>query len=130
VAAAWRGKPLLARRRSKTPSHTCLLCADGYACAPPFYSALAIFLAAAASAAEPQRPAPLKSGIEFASADIRALQADDFANPACCGWCAAKSCGRSPRQGRQIVRSCHGDAKASMLALPRATRCSTPEPRA
>src|SRR3989304_4831772 len=41
----------------------------------------AIFLAAAASAAEPQRPTPLKSGIEFASADIRALQADDFANP-------------------------------------------------
>ena len=34
-----------------------------------------------ASAAEPQRPTPLKSGIEFVSADIRALQADDFANP-------------------------------------------------
>ena len=44
-----------------------------------------IFLAAAASAAEPQRPTPLKSGIEFASADIRALQADDFANPGMLG---------------------------------------------
>ena len=31
--------------------------------------------------AEPQRPHPLKSGIEFASAETRALQQDDFANP-------------------------------------------------
>lgn len=40
--------------------------------------ALVVF---AAHAAEPQRPHPLKSGIEFASADVRAQQADDFANP-------------------------------------------------
>ena len=36
--------------------------------------------ASAVHGAEPQRPSPLKSGIEFATAETRALQQDDFAN--------------------------------------------------
>src|SRR5262245_45772098 len=40
-----------------------------------------LFLASAVLGAEPQRPSPLKSGIEFATAETRALQQDDFANP-------------------------------------------------
>jgi L-cysteine S-thiosulfotransferase len=39
-----------------------------------------LFLTSAVLGAEPQRPSPLKSGIEFASAETRALQQDDFAN--------------------------------------------------
>jgi sulfur-oxidizing protein SoxA len=42
---------------------------------------LGVFLVSAAFGAEPQRPSPLKSGIEFAGAEVRALQQDDFANP-------------------------------------------------
>ena len=37
--------------------------------------------ACAAFAQEPKRPSPLKPGPEFQSPDVRALQADDFANP-------------------------------------------------
>ena len=37
--------------------------------------------APAAHAAEAQKPLPLKSGVEFASADVRKLQGDEFANP-------------------------------------------------
>ena len=39
-----------------------------------------LFLTFAVPGAEPQRPGPLKSGIEFATAETRALQQDDFAN--------------------------------------------------
>jgi sulfur-oxidizing protein SoxA len=42
---------------------------------------IAFFVSAASPAAEPRRPEPLKSGIEFAGEDLRKLQADDFANP-------------------------------------------------
>lgn len=40
-----------------------------------------LVLLSAAFAVHADRPTPVKSGIEFASADIRALQADEFANP-------------------------------------------------
>ncbi|HET6493378.1 MAG TPA: hypothetical protein VFG44_10445, partial [Burkholderiales bacterium] len=33
------------------------------------------------AAQQAQRPQPLKSGIDFAGAEARALQQDDFANP-------------------------------------------------
>jgi sulfur-oxidizing protein SoxA len=42
---------------------------------------LMLALAGPAPGAEPHRPSPLKSGIEFASGETRALQRDDFANP-------------------------------------------------
>jgi len=76
--------------------------------------------AALSTAAEPQRkipPSALRSGITFASADVRALQADDFENPGML-WVergakrwndaggAAKSC-----------RDCHGDAVARMKGV-------------
>ena len=74
-----------------------------------------------ASAAEPQRPTPLKSGIEFVSADIRALQADDFANPGMLWAERGAKLWREPagKDGKSC-ESCHGDAKASMRgAAPR-----------
>jgi len=76
---------------------------------------IAIFLACVASAAEPQRPTPLKSGIEFVSADIRALQADDFANPGMLWVERGAKLWQEPagRDGKSCA-SCHGDAKAGM----------------
>ena len=42
---------------------------------------LSLLAAFAVFAAEPLRPQPLKSGIDFAGESVRKLQADDFANP-------------------------------------------------
>jgi len=76
---------------------------------------IAISLAAVASAAEPQRPTPLKSGIEFVSADIRALQADDFANPGMLWVVRGEKLWQDPAgsDGKSCA-SCHGEAKAGM----------------
>ena len=76
---------------------------------------IAIFHALPAAAAEPQRPTPLKSGIEFASADIRALQADDFANPGMLWVERGAKLWREPagKEGASCAH-CHGDAKTSM----------------
>ena len=80
-------------------------------------SAVIAFLLAAlaASAAEPQRPQPLKSGIEFASADIRAQQSDDFANPGMLWVERGAKLWQEPagREGRSC-ESCHGEAQQSM----------------
>ena len=75
----------------------------------------AIFLAFLASAAEPQRPTSLKSGIEFASAEVRSLQQDDFANPGMLWVARGEKLWQEPagRNGRTCA-SCHGDAQASM----------------
>lgn len=74
-------------------------------------SAALLVAALGASAAEPPRPAPLQGGVEFQSADVRALQADEFANPGML-WVArgealwAKSCA-----------ACHGEAARSMRGV-------------
>lgn len=73
---------------------------------------------AACHGAEPQQPAPMKSGIEFASEDVRKLQADDFANPGML-WVArggklwAEAAGTSGKS----CASCHQDARASMRGV-------------
>ena len=76
---------------------------------------LLLAFALTASAADPQRPHPLKSGIEFVSADIRALQADDFANPGMLWAERGAKLWREPagKDGKSCA-SCHSDAKASM----------------
>jgi L-cysteine S-thiosulfotransferase len=80
-----------------------------------------------ANAAEPQRPTPLKSGADFAGADIRALQADDFSNPAML-WMARgeKLWSEAPPGGAKACAGCHGDAPASMKSV--ATRYPRVEP--
>lgn len=80
---------------------------------------LCLFLSVfAAFAAEPSRPGPLKSGIEFASADLRKLQADEFANPAMLwvtrgGKLWSEAAGKSGKS----CASCHQDARASMKGI-------------
>ena len=68
--------------------------------------------------AEPQRPNPLKSGVEFASEDLRKLQADDFANPGML-WVArggnlwSEAAGNSGKS----CAACHGNAATSMKGV-------------
>jgi sulfur-oxidizing protein SoxA len=79
---------------------------------------IAISLASPASAAEPQGPVPLKSGLEFGGADIRALQADDFANPGMLWVVRGEKLWREPagKDGRSCA-GCHGDAKETMRGV-------------
>jgi sulfur-oxidizing protein SoxA len=72
-----------------------------------------------ACAAElPQRPAPLKSGVEFAGADIRTMQADDFSNPGML-WVTRgeKLWSEAAGNSGKSCASCHQDARASMKGV-------------
>jgi sulfur-oxidizing protein SoxA len=75
-------------------------------------------VAAVVPAAEPQRPQPLKSGIEFAGDDLRKLQADDFANPGML-WVerGAKLWSAAAGKAGKSCADCHGDAAASMKGV-------------
>lgn len=79
---------------------------------------LLLLVAFAAGAAQVQKPSPLRSGIEFASADIRAMQADDFANPGMLWVARGERLWREPAgaSGRSCA-SCHGEAPASMKGV-------------
>jgi sulfur-oxidizing protein SoxA len=70
------------------------------------------------SAAEPQRPSPVKSGVEFASEDVRRLQADDFANPGML-WVArgGKLWSEAVGKSGKSCAACHGDAANSMKGV-------------
>jgi len=75
--------------------------------------------APAAHAAEAQKqPSPLKSGIEFASADLRKLQADDFANPGMLWVARGEKLWSEPagKSGKSCA-SCHQDGRASMKGV-------------
>jgi L-cysteine S-thiosulfotransferase len=81
-------------------------------------SLLAVFIAfpLAVHAAEPSRPSPLKNGSAFQSADVRALQADDFANPMALWVDRGRALWSEARNGRSCA-GCHGDAAASMKGV-------------
>lgn len=71
-----------------------------------------------AFAAEPQRPHPLRSGIEFAGPEVRAMQADDLANPGM-PWVAKgeKLWRAAAGKSGKSCASCHQDARASMKGV-------------
>lgn len=72
---------------------------------------------------------PLKSGIEFASTEVRALQADDFANPGMLWVARGEKLWREPAgKEAKACASCHGDAGASMKGV--ATRYPVLDPGA
>ncbi len=82
---------------------------------------ITILLAAGASlvhGAQPFRPQPLKSGIEFSSAEVRALQHDDFSSPAML-WATRgeKLWSESAGASGKSCASCHQDARASMKGV-------------
>jgi sulfur-oxidizing protein SoxA len=80
--------------------------------------AVLLFFAFPSVAADLQRPQPLKSGLEFASKEIRALQADDFANPGMLWVARGEKLWREPAgaDGKSCM-SCHGEASASMKGV-------------
>jgi sulfur-oxidizing protein SoxA len=77
-----------------------------------------LLCAAAAQAAQPQRPTPLKSGIDFASPDLRSMQEDEFANPGMLWVSRGERLWREPAgpEGKSCA-SCHGDAQTSMKGV-------------
>jgi sulfur-oxidizing protein SoxA len=58
----------------------------------------------------------LMSGLEFAGADVRAMQGDDFANPAFLWIQRGESLWRDATSGKSCA-SCHGDAARSMRGV-------------
>jgi sulfur-oxidizing protein SoxA len=65
-----------------------------------------------------QTPQPLKSGVEFQSADVRALQADDFGNPGMLWVERGTALWNAPRGERNnACASCHGEAAVSMKGV-------------
>jgi sulfur-oxidizing protein SoxA len=78
----------------------------------------AFVIAAQAAAAGPQRPAPLKSGVEFTGDSARKLQQDDFENPGML-WVerGAKLWSEAAGGGGKSCAGCHGDAAKSMKGV-------------
>jgi sulfur-oxidizing protein SoxA len=76
----------------------------------------------AAFAGEPvtqaMRPQPLKSGVEFTGADVRALQNDDFANPGMLWVERGGKLWQTPAgTSAKSCASCHGEAASSMRGV-------------
>jgi sulfur-oxidizing protein SoxA len=92
-------------------------------------AALGFILASPASAEPPAVPQPLKSGIEFASEEVQALQRDDFSNPGMLWVDRGAHLWRMPAgpEGKSCA-SCHGDAASSMKGV--ATRYPRIDPGA
>jgi L-cysteine S-thiosulfotransferase len=83
-----------------------------------FLMFLVMVFAPAAHAAEAQKPSPLKSGVEFASEDVRKLQGDDFANPGMLWVVRGEKLWSEPAgKSGQSCAACHGDAPKSMQGV-------------
>jgi L-cysteine S-thiosulfotransferase len=78
----------------------------------------ACLAAAAAAASEPGRPSPLQPGTRFQSEDVRALQADAFANPGMLWVTRGAQAWSEPAgpAGRSCAH-CHGEASVSMKGV-------------
>ena len=64
------------------------------------------------------RPEPLKSGVEFASAEVRALQQDDFSSPAMLWVTRGEKLWNEPAgASNKSCASCHQDARTSMKGV-------------
>lgn len=83
--------------------------------------AAALLFALAAAAPAQERffpPAQARSGTSFMSAELRAMQADDFANPALL-WVekGARTWGAKAGSANRACADCHGDARQSMKGV-------------
>jgi sulfur-oxidizing protein SoxA len=63
-------------------------------------------------------PGQSRSGTTYISAELRAMQADEFANPGML-WVerGAKLWSTAPAEGKQACAGCHGDARQSMKGV-------------
>jgi sulfur-oxidizing protein SoxA len=82
---------------------------------------IALLLACAATAGAQERAIPanaLRSGVTFAGADVRAMQADDVANPGMLWVERGEKLWREPAgaSGKSCA-SCHGEAPAAMRGV-------------
>lgn len=68
------------------------------------------------AAADLPRPSPLKNGSDFQGAEVRALEADDFANPVSLWVERGKAFWSREYQGRSCA-GCHRDAAKSMKGV-------------
>lgn len=76
-----------------------------------------VLLAGSVVAAEPPRVPP-KSGLAYAGADVRALQADDFANPGMLWVARGEKLWNAPAgRSEKSCASCHRDAQVSMKGV-------------
>jgi len=73
---------------------------------------LVLLLSVSAVLAADQQP---RSGLDYATPGVKAMQADDFANPGML-WVARgeKLWGAAPAAGAKPCAACHGDARTSM----------------
>jgi sulfur-oxidizing protein SoxA len=79
---------------------------------------IALVIAASAVAAELKRPDPLKSGIEFSGAEVRALQQDDFSSPAMLWVTRGEKLWSEPAgKSEKSCAGCHQDARSSMKGV-------------
>jgi len=66
----------------------------------------------------PARPQPPRNGSEFQSAEVRALQADDFANPMSLWISRGEALWKEPRGAAgKSCESCHGEAANAMKGV-------------
>jgi L-cysteine S-thiosulfotransferase len=81
-------------------------------------AAAAVAAASAFAADLPPRPVPPRNGSEFQGPEVRALQADDFANPMSLWITRGEEVWKEPRgpRGRSCA-SCHGEASRSMKGV-------------
>lgn len=81
----------------------------------PLFVVLLLLAVFPAFSAEPQRPSPLESGVEFTGESARRLQADDFANPGML-WVehGAKLWSEAAGNSGKSCASCHGDTAQGM----------------
>lgn len=88
---------------------------------------LVLALVSACAQAQPRALAQsaLRSGIEFAGADVRAMQSDDLANPGFLWIDRGEKLWRDTAAG-QSCAACHGDAPKSMRGV--AARYPAPDP--
>lgn len=82
----------------------------------PFATLLLALLAAGLHAQE--RPSPLRSGLEFVGADVRAMQADDAANPGLLWVERGRTLwGTAAGADGASCATCHGDAATTMRGV-------------
>lgn len=78
----------------------------------------AVFHWGIATAGEAERPTPLKSGLEFTSAEVRSLQGDDFENPGMLWVTRGESIWRtSAGTSGKSCADCHQRAETSMKGV-------------
>jgi sulfur-oxidizing protein SoxA len=73
--------------------------------------------ACAVFAQETKRPSPLRPGPDFQGADVRALQADDFANPGMLWVARGGELWKAPGANGKRCADCHGDDAAAMKGV-------------